>query len=172
MAPSKPRSTGPATPEPVEKPEVERKRLPVAADRVKVGDLMVFPYWGRVKEVQRQGEKVIVDSVDPGLGEFYIEGRRMIEGGGSADMVHEEEKVSRTRAAELLISSYNRPFTVCFTKQSGEPRTLRGRLVAAEPLLGRSHVEDLDLAEGDRIRLVDHRTLKWLIVDGVKYLVK
>ena len=40
-------------------------------------------------------------------------------------------------------------------------------------LLGRSLCEDLDLPEGrNRLREVDHRTIKYLIVDGVKYVVK
>jgi hypothetical protein len=38
-------------------------------------------------------------------------------------------------------------------------------------LLGRSHVEDLDITEGHRLRLVDHRTIRWIIVNCVKYTV-
>jgi hypothetical protein len=32
-------------------------------------------------------------------------------------------------------------------------------------------VEDLDISDGHRLRLVDHRTIEWLIVDGTKYSV-
>ena len=74
--------------------------------------------------------------------------------------------------AELLINARNIPFTVCFEKQNGEERVLRGRLISHEALLGRSSVEDLDLPAGDRTRLVDHRTLKFLILNGVKYVLK
>ena len=50
---------------------------------------------------------------------------------------------------------------------------MRGRLITPEPLLGRSMVEDLDLAVTEhRQRLVDHRTIKFLIIEGVKYIVK
>lgn len=60
----------------------------------------------------------------------------------------------------------------------GEERTLRGRLINTEPKLGRSSVIDLTIekqVKGDfdnRQRLVDHRSINWLIVNDVKYLVK
>jgi len=76
------------------------------------------------------------------------------------------------KAAEILVNAYHRPLTVCFVKNDGTERTLRGRLVKPEPLLGRSTVEDLDVTNGNRLRLVDHRTIKWIVVDGTKYTVK
>lgn len=60
----------------------------------------------------------------------------------------------------------------------GEERTMRARLVSVEPKLGRSQVIDLDIdkqIKGDwdsRQRQVDHRTIKSLIVNNVKYTVK
>ncbi len=56
----------------------------------------------------------------------------------------------------------------------GEERTLVGHLVNAEPMLGRSQVIDLQLPPdtGHRLRLVDHRTINWLIFEGIKYNVK
>ncbi len=41
--------------------------------------------------------------------------------------------------------------------------------------MGRSYVEDLDVAKTDKelgIREVDHRTIQSLIVDGVKFTLK
>jgi hypothetical protein len=52
-----------------------------------------------------------------------------------------------TRIAEILITSPNRPLTVCFTKKDGTERVLRGRWIAQEALMGRSFVEDLDIAK-------------------------
>jgi hypothetical protein len=50
---------------------------------------------------------------------------------------------------------------------------LRGRLVEPNGLLGRSLCEDLELPEGqNRLREVDHRTIKYLVVDGVRYSVR
>lgn len=82
-----------------------------------------------------------------------------------------QELIPLTRAAEILSTSYEKPFSVCFTKADGTERQLTGRLLSTEPLLGRSFVEDLELVR-DRIRLVDHRTIKWIIVDDTFYVVK
>lgn len=60
----------------------------------------------------------------------------------------------------------------------GEDRVMRARLLSVEPKLGRSQVVDLDIdkqIKGDwdsRNRLVDHRTIKSLIVNRVKFTVK
>ena len=51
----------------------------------------------------------------------------------------------------------------------GKETQLTGRLSRAEGKLGRSLVIDLPTAG---YRQVDHRTLKWFIVDNVKYTVK
>ena len=130
---------------------------------------MAFVYYAKVKRAS--SDVLDVESIDKKGMDFKVEGKELIENGFSADQYDEEEKVSMTRAAEILVSSYNRPLTVCFDKNDGTERVLRGRLVHPEPLLGRSMVEDLDLPS-DRFRLVDHRTLKFLVVDGVKYSVK
>lgn len=55
----------------------------------------------------------------------------------------------------------------------GEERTLIGHLNHSEPKLGRSNVTDLEIPVGQhRSRLVDHRTINWLIINNVKYVVK
>ena len=169
--PTTPTTAPTAAPE-ADKPEYEHRFHRIQATKVKAGDLMVFPYWGHVVEVVNEGQDLLIEGIDPGLGRFHVRGHNLIEGGTSADQFVTEEKVTKTRAAEVLVSSNNKPFTVCFTKQTGEDRVLRGRLLAAEPLLGRSHVEDLDVREGHRIRLVDHRTIKWIVVDGIKFIVR
>jgi len=68
--------------------------------------------------------------------------------------------------------------------EKGEPRTLVGHLVDAEPLLGRSKVIDLEEhfknierrkkkePEVSELKQVDHRHINWLILDNVKYVVK
>jgi hypothetical protein len=59
------------------------------------------------------------------------------------------------------------------TALEGEERTLIGYLVDSEPRMGRSTVIDLNIPpDRDRLRLVDHRTLNWLIIRNVKYIVR
>jgi hypothetical protein len=55
----------------------------------------------------------------------------------------------------------------------GEERTLIGYLLKVEPKMGRSVVIDLEIpVNKNRIRQVDHRTLNWLILKNVKYIVR
>ena len=142
----------------------------VEASKIESGDLMAFVYYGKIKDVKPNLLKV--QSLGSSGMDFQIQGKELIENGFSADQFTEEVKVTKTKAAETLISSHNRPLTVCFEKTDGSERIMRGRLVTPEPLLGRSMVEDLDIVDGHRLRLVDHRTIKYLIVEGVKYVVK
>ena len=150
--------------------EVDRTVHKVDAKKVKSGDIMAFVYYAKIKSADFNRLKV--QSVGEDKTEFDVNGRDLIENGFSADQFFEETKVTKTKAAEILISSHNRPMTVCFEKADGGERTLRGKLVAPEPLLGRSMMEDFDIESGHRLRLVDHRTIRWLIVEGVKYVVK
>lgn len=157
----------------------ERKIHPTDADKVKVGDLMAIIHYVKVKEINgRFASEMKVTPVDKLDEIIVVSGRSLITNALSADFFAEEIRTTMTDVAEKLTTSFNRPLTVCFTKQpakgqeTGEDRVLRGRFLSHEALLGRSYVEDLDKPDGDRIRLVDHRTLKWLIVDGVKYTVK
>lgn len=151
---------------------MERKINKIDPSRVKKGDLMALTYWTRVNQVNGLNE-LILDNLDEGTDQIRMVGRELIMSSRSADQYSETQKVSRSEIARTLIESTNCLFTVCFDKDDGTERVLRGRLVRPEALLGRSMVEDLDVAEKkNRIRLVDHRTLKWLIVDGVKYELK
>ena len=53
---------------------------------------------------------------------------------------------------------------------AGEERVLRGYLQSTEPKLGRSMVIDLAIPEGrHNIRLVDHRTIKSIVLKNVRY---
>jgi hypothetical protein len=70
------------------------------------------------------------------------------------------------------MTAHNRPFTVCFDKDNGEERVLRGRLLEPDGRRGRSKVLDLDQPIGRQMRLVDHRTLKWLTINGIKFTAK
>jgi len=56
---------------------------------------------------------------------------------------------------------------------AGEERRLVGYLASTEPKMGRSTVVDLEVStDQHRLRLVDHRTLKELVLRNVRYTLK
>jgi hypothetical protein len=124
-----------------------------------------------VTAVNKAKQFVTVVDVDDKT-EFDINGKTMIDTLKTGSIHGKPQKVTMTKAAEILSTSFNTPFTVCFTKQNGDERILRGRLLSTESLLGRSNVEDLDITDAHRMRQVDHRTIRWIIVGGEKYEVK
>ena len=137
----------------------------------KVGELLAVTFWTKVDRIDGT-EKLLVEDLERG-NKFHIQGKDLIDSTLSADEFSKTEKITKTAAAEKLISLHGIPFTANFDEQSGKNRTLRGKLINPEPLLGRSYVEDLDIPLGEhRLRQIDHRTLKWLICQGVKYVVK
>lgn len=152
------------------------------ADKVCKGDLMAIVTYITVKSkgTGRSGNIALTvdDLHDSKMKGITIEGKELIENCLSADQFSETIKATKTKLAEILSTSYNRPFTCKFVKQPekpgeiGEERTLRGKLIETEPLMGRSKVEDLDVRENYRFRLIDHRTILELVVDGVKWVLK
>lgn len=133
---------------------------------IKAGDIMCITDF--VKVDSQQKDELHVTSLD-NQRSFRVIGKELVEEMKSADIYAETKKVSRTEMAKTLSHSFNTVFTVTFRKQDRTSRTLRGRLLETEPLMGRSKVEDLDANPSDRFRLVDHRTLEVLIVNNVKY---
>jgi len=153
----------------------DRKIHEVLPSKVSNNDLMAFVNYVKVNQVLGGGEELIVTDLDHNRRQIKIAGKDLIKNSLSADQFAETEKVTKTEAAEIMISLHNRPFTVSFNKADKSERVLRGRLIKHEALLGRSMVEDLDEpqdASKGRIRQVDHREINWLIVEGVKYIVK
>lgn len=138
--------------------------------KLKQDDLVSFVTWAKVSH-NAHGVHLVVEDLDSG-DVLNIKGTELIERLSLCDHWEKEEKVSRTELAKILIESWNIPLKVCFIKKDGSERELRGRLVSHEHLMGRSSVEDLDVKSGHRLRQVDHRTINWLIVNGVKYVAK
>lgn len=106
---------------------------------------------------------------------FQVDGKELIDSFDNADEAKKTEQVSRTVLVEKLENSSGNVFTVNFTKQDNSERTLRGYLVTKETGFGRSQCVDLDLPANDsgkRLRQVDHRTLNWIIIGGVKFETK
>ena len=140
-------------------------------NQIKIGDLMAIVHYVKIKNVIPHNYELHTEDVDLPDHRMRIQGKELLEHAFSADQYIEEVKVNKTQAAEILINSLNRPLTVSFEKADGSLRTLRGRLIAPEPLLGRSMVEDLDVTDDHKLRQVDHRTINWIIVQGTKYVV-
>lgn len=150
---------------------------PVRPADIRPGDLLAFAYYTRVQAVSTPpGDGHVLELVDLDAGEapFRVKGDALITRASSADQSTETRSVTRTECARLLVGTEGRAvvFTVCFDRADGTERILRGRYLDQDEQLGRSRVEDLDRPPGDRIRLVDHRTLKWLVVDGIRYVVR
>lgn len=143
----------------------------INASKIKNNDLMAIIHYVKVANVNSNKFEFYGIDLDNPSNNMKIQGKEIIESAFSADYFEEEQKITKMKAAEILVNSPNRPFTVNFTKTDGTERTLRGRLVCPEPLLGRSMVEDLDENTGHNLRQVDHRTINWLIVEGTKYIV-
>lgn len=135
----------------------------------KAGDLVAVVRYARVRAVGPTDLEV--KDVDNGT-EFYIRGKTLVDDISSAHVYNTVETVPLTKAAELVSSAFNSPISVCFEKQDGTERVLIGRLKTPEPLLGRSYFDDLEIETGHRLRQVDHRTIKWAVINRVKYVVK
>ena len=71
-----------------------------------------------------------------------------------------------------MLSAGDRAFTAKFTKADGAERVIVARLVDTENHMGRSNVIDLEVSTGTPTRQIDHRTLEYVILNDVKYVVK
>jgi hypothetical protein len=158
--------------EPLPKPDPVRDRPthPVDPAKVAVKDIVCIYSYARVKEVGADSESLLVEDLLLG-GEFNIEGRDMIAAVASADFFAETIRVSKTEMARILTTTHGKPFTVAFVKKDGQERVLRGYFLSHEEMFGRSLCLDLDLEKTDNLRLVDHRSLVSLVVEGVRYIL-
>lgn len=148
------------------------KNNPLDPKTLKTNDIVTVIYYTTVKTTHPDTAEWYVENIDEPGKIIRIQGKELIEKAFSADYFAEEIKVSKLQAAEILTQSANKPFTVNFIKSDGQERTLRGRLLRPESLLGRSMVEDLDEPGPIKLRQVDHRTIQFIIVNGTKYTVK
>ncbi len=145
------------------------------APKVRAGELVLVTHWLRVEQntYGSNGYKIVGTDIDLDIQGFAVNGTPLVESLYTAGVYEKIEKVTHTELAEKFVEECrNIPFTVCFVKQNGEERVLRGRYIKQERLMGRSMVEDLDITASHKQRLVCHRELRWLIVNGVKYELK
>lgn len=137
---------------------------------LKKGNKLSMTYYLNVNKVNSDGS---IDVTDQNGNPFTVRGKNLIENTmNSANQFTDIQKITRTEMVEKLENVRDSVFTVNFDKQTGENRTLTGYLISTEPKMGRSQVIDLEIVTGHAERLVDHRTLNWLISKGIKYELK
>ena len=115
----------------------------------------------------------------------------------NANVYAKEEKMALTKVVKELKEAHSVAFTICFNTKvdekavqerlssltekefkdakslakellTGSEKTVTGRLTKTEGKLGRSLVLGLP---ANNFVSVDHRTIKWLILKNVKYIV-
>lgn len=80
------------------------------------------------------------------------------------------KRESRRTVVQTLVDA-NEPFAVKFVKQNKVPRVLLGTIIGPSHG-GYIHVKDLERETGDRHRQVDTRTIEYVILEGIKHVVK
>lgn len=136
-------------------------------NQVQSGNVMAFINWVEVVNVNVAKEELLVKDLDTKQ-EFVVRGKSLVESGFSADTFSKVQGITKTEAAEILISHKNTPMTVVFVKVNGQSRTMRCKWLHQETLMGRSMVYEF----GFGVKQIDHRTIQSIIVDDVKYTVK
>ena len=124
----------------------------------------IFDINGRLNLIDTFGDKI-------GISPSIIE-----KGAYNGTQFDSEEKMTRTELIGILDKVGDTVFTAHFIKQNGEERQITARMINVENGFGRSNVIDLEIALNDpkanAVRQIDHRTLNWIILKGVKYSVK
>ena len=107
--------------------------------------------------------------------EFQINGRELVRSVNRSAHFDSEKKLNKTELLQKLRSTRGMIFSCLFKKVDGSDRLIEGIYAGPDEGFGRSYVLDLEkLREGDNnpMRLLDHRTIQYIILDGVKYYLK
>lgn len=133
-----------------------------------VGEIVSLIDYYKIKEITDR--TVLLEDVYTNE-EISLE-KRALDRATGATSFSQEMVASKTEIVNKLLESGHSPFTVEFVKTNGETRVLSGTFLKSEPLFGRSLVKDLLSTDEYKIRAVDHRTIKSLILKGIKYHVR
>jgi len=107
-----------------------------------------------------------------------IRGESLINMMHSNDHYEQTIKVTKAQMVDMLLSAGNSVFTVGFKKADGSNRVMIACNPKAEIHLGRTQVIDLELIDKDAedktrgIRLIDNRTIEFLVLNNVNYSLK
>jgi len=174
----------------------EPKKDPCTASKVKVGDLWTRHSAGEVTAIR--GNSIMLKNTN-GL-EWSITSDILEKEFSFADQYDTEEKLSRTAVIEILVEAPQTAMTVCFNKKVDHKNVAKvlsegqGELTARawnkkvketvggeEAIVVGFHTRNFDehrrlrfikLGGKGGYRLVDPRTLQWVIVNRTKYVVK
>lgn len=128
-----------------------------------VGDIIYSVSYAKVLCANK--ENYIVRDVYSQL-EYKLQGAELINTHESAIRYDAVERITLSNLVKsFLASATGEVFAVGFIKADGTLRVLRGAYLAEEPLFGRTKVIDFD--NNNEIRLVDHRTLQFLVSNGI-----
>jgi len=138
---------------------------------IKTGEFLSFTQY--LKVLSKTKDSITVNNQ---YGEeLEICGVDLIETLHSAGQFSKTVKASKHEMVEALQHAKDKVFTVCFIKADKSERILVGHLNSIEAHLGRTQVVDLEVPVGDRtegLRLVDNREIKWVVLDGTKYIAQ
>lgn len=136
-----------------------------------IGDIVYVPNYCKIwaHGVSTDGSPMyVVEDVFTHV-QYTVRGQELIDTHESA---YNYGTINYVNVSELvrtfLTCADGRVFTVGFIKVDGAFRVLRGKYVAEEPLFGRTKVVDFDA--NNEIRLVDHRTLQFVVCNGVLHI--
>lgn len=145
--------------------------------KIEKGELLSFTNYFRVNEHDTTNNTVTVQEIKTGE-LIKIQGDELLEQLVSADYYESTVKLTKAEMINKLLSAGDKVVTVNFTKQDGTIRTLQGINPIAEVNLGRTQIIDLQVIEknpNDKtrgIRLVDNRTINFIVLDKVMYISK
>lgn len=164
------------------------------ASQLREGDFLSEIQYYKVLQVNSTGVLVVNEREM----EFTISRGIIEEGSFCAGQYAEEQLVTRTELVTILANAGETVFTANFNKKLdvsglkeafndpavqvkskaamermllGEERTIVGYLKSSDAMSGRFQVVDLE-DEKKLVKQVDQRTLNWVILRNVKYIVK
>lgn len=86
------------------------------------------------------------------------------------DKVKANKKVAAERVKKLITELIREPI---LPYEEGEDRVLRGFKIQFESIDGKYQCIDMDIEDSENnVRLVNINTIKWLIIDNIKYIVQ
>lgn len=167
--------------------------------KLAVGDWYSLTQYYKVKDIEKENVQVKSHG-----GKELVISKDILQHEMHSGMAFEKtEKLPMTKMANVLLSTKDSVFTICFQKKidskdvkealihakpvdfkneskakalvkdllSGQEHTMTAKLHKFEPKLGRSLCFDLNMPHNCGWRWVDHRTVQWMIINSVKYVL-